>query len=329
MLELADSWTWDFWVADTGTEYHLFFLRASRALLDPDRRHRRASIGHARSTDLTNWTLMPDALVPSDPEAWDDLATWTGSTVRGGDGRWHMFYTGVSRAENGLRQRIGVATSTDLIRWDKDPGGSIVEADAEWYERLDLNGWHDEAWRDPWVYPDHLGNGWHMLVTARARSGAPDERGVIGHARSRDLRHWKVQPPLSRPGSGFGQLEVPQVELFDDQPTLIFSCMPSHFSATRRRTAATGGVWIAPGDSIYGPFDIASARPLTDDRFYAGRLVRDRSGRWQLLAFRMRDADIGFRGGLADPMPLRVGGVGGLAYVDLSDHLDQRHVRPA
>ena len=78
MLELPDSWTWDFWLADTGAEYHLFFLRASRALLDPDRRHYRASVGHAVSTDLVNWDLLPDALVPSDSPAWDDLATWTG-----------------------------------------------------------------------------------------------------------------------------------------------------------------------------------------------------------------------------------------------------------
>src|SRR5439155_2266683 len=81
MLELPDSWTWDFWLADTGAEYHLFFLRASRALLDPDRRHYRASVGHAVSTDLVNWDLLPDALVPSDSPAWDDLATWTGSVV--------------------------------------------------------------------------------------------------------------------------------------------------------------------------------------------------------------------------------------------------------
>jgi len=42
MLRLPDSWVWDFWFADTGEAYHVFFLRASRALKDPHRRHRRA-----------------------------------------------------------------------------------------------------------------------------------------------------------------------------------------------------------------------------------------------------------------------------------------------
>ena len=61
-FRLADHWVWDSWLADDGQDYHLFFLRASRALRDPDRRHRRASIGHAVSSDLENWALLPDAL---------------------------------------------------------------------------------------------------------------------------------------------------------------------------------------------------------------------------------------------------------------------------
>ena len=51
-FDLPGSWVWDFWFADDGEQYHLFFLYASRALHDPDARHYRASIGHAVSTDL-------------------------------------------------------------------------------------------------------------------------------------------------------------------------------------------------------------------------------------------------------------------------------------
>jgi beta-fructofuranosidase len=303
---LPDTWTWDFWLADTGAEYHLFFLRASRALLDPDRRHLRASIGHAVSRDLVNWTLLADAVVASDSPAWDDQATWTGSVVQDDDGRWHMFYTGVSRSERGLVQRIGVATSTDLMVWQRDTGGPLLHADPTWYERLPDEGWHDEAWRDPWVFRDPSGDGWHMLVTARCRTGDLDDRGVIAHARSADLRDWRVQPPLSSPGSGFGQLEVPQVEVVDGQPVLMFSCLRGDLAASRRATGTTGGVWAVACDAVTGPYDIARACEVTDHGLYSGRLIRDRSGRWVMLAFHNVGQEGQFEGWLSDPMPVRL-----------------------
>jgi beta-fructofuranosidase len=40
MLRLPGAWVWDFWLADDGDRYHLFFLFASRALQDERRRHR-------------------------------------------------------------------------------------------------------------------------------------------------------------------------------------------------------------------------------------------------------------------------------------------------
>src|SRR6266536_576406 len=304
VLRLPDAWTWDFWLADTGEEYHLFFLRASRALHDPHRRHRRASIGHARSTDLHHWTLLPDALVPGDPPAFDDLATWTGSVVQAPGGTWHMFYTGVSRSDDGLVQRIGVATSDDLITWHKRPESPILTADQRWYERLDANGWFDEAWRDPWVFPDPGGDGWHMLITARADAGPAYERGVIGHARSADLMHWHTQPPLSSPGAGFGQLEVLQATTVDGRGVVLFSCLSSELSAQRRSTGATGGIWAASCDSVLDGVDVSRAQLLTDERFYAGRLVRDRAGRAVLLAFHNADDRGGFLGELSDPMPV-------------------------
>jgi beta-fructofuranosidase len=303
MLRLPDAWTWDFWIADTGTEYHLFFLYASRALHEPDRRHARASIGHAVSTDLTTWTRVADALVRGDAPAFDDVATWTGSVLRGPDGVWRMFYTGVTRRAGALIQSIGVATSTDLVTWHKHPGNPVLTADPRWYERYGDSTWFDEAWRDPWVFPAPDGDGWHMLITARANHGPVAERGVVGHARSRDLRHWQAQPPLSRPGSGFGQLEVLQIEVIDGRAILLFSCLRSELGGERRESGATGGIWAVTADDVLGPFDISRAVALSDDALYAGRLIRARDGRWRLLAFRNRGPAGVFVGELSDPMP--------------------------
>ena len=149
MLRLPASWTWDFWLAEEQGTYHLFFLKASRALHDPDLRHWRATIGHAVSDDLRSWTRWPSAGALRRPGT-DDLATWTGSVVRDHSGHWWMFYTGVDREDRGLVQRIRAATSTDLMTWHKH-AGLVLESDARWYEKLSDDNWRDEAFRDPWV----------------------------------------------------------------------------------------------------------------------------------------------------------------------------------
>ena len=301
MFKTAASWVWDFWLADDGERFHLFFLKASRALHDPDRRHWRATVGHAVSTDLVSWTEVADALVPSDGPAFDDLATWTGSVLRGPDGRWRMFYTGVDRAGQGLIQRIGSAVSDDLITWHRVSNEPLAEPDPQWYERLDSGQWPDEAWRDPWVFPDPDGAGWHMLITARANNGSSHERGVVGYATSADLENWTVQPPLSLPGAGFGQLEVLQVATIEGRSVLLFSCATAELSDERQ---GPGGIWAVTVDKPTGPYDVADAYRLHDESLYVGRLIQDRSGQWVMLAFRNLDPDGGFVGEITDPMPV-------------------------
>ena len=304
MFALPDSWVWDFWFADDGDEYHLFFLYASRALHDPEARHYRASIGHAVSADLISWTRVADGLVRSDAPAFDDLATWTGSIVRHPDGTWRMFYTGATLAPGGKNiQSVGVASSPDLFTWTKAAAGPILTADPRWYEAISEE-WHDEAFRDPWVFASPDCDGWHMLITARAHPGDPFARGVVGHAMSADLEHWELQRPLTAPvPNGFGQLEVMQSEIVDGRPVLLFSCLAEHASAARR--TASGGVWAAPAESLTGPFSIEDAYPLTDDSLYSGRLVRRRNGQWAFIAFRLTGDGVPFIGDITDPLPIQ------------------------
>jgi TrwC relaxase/Glycosyl hydrolases family 32 N-terminal domain len=117
---------------------------------DPDLRHWNTSVGHAISTDLVQWQVVADALTPSTEPAFDDLATWTGSVVRGDDDTWYLFYTGLSKADDGLVQRVGLATSEDLTTWRKHGSDLLVTADSRWYATLDGSG-ASEAWRDPWI----------------------------------------------------------------------------------------------------------------------------------------------------------------------------------
>jgi len=310
VFRLPDSWLWDFWLAQDGPTYHLFFLHASKALHDPDRRHLRAAVGHAVSTDLVHWEQVADALVHGDAPAFDQTATWTGSVVQGPDGTWSMFYTGTTRLDDGtLVQQVGRATSADLYHWVKDGRNPLVRADPRWYETLGgKDPWRDEHWRDPWVFADPDGAGWHMLITARATTGPVDDRGVIGHAVSADLIDWQVQPALSAPGAGFGHLEVPQVENVDGRWVLIFNCLSPQFSGARSTCGGTGGIFAATAESPLGPYDIAGASLLADDRYYVGKLVRDPNGRRVLLAFANQDENGEFVGELTDPAPVHWSG---------------------
>ena len=259
MLRLDDRWVWDFWTVDDGTISHAFFLNAPKAIGDPDLRHWNVSIGHATSVDLVRWTVLGTALTPSTGPAFDDLTTWTGSIVRGDVGTWWMFYAGTSRSDGGRTQRIGAATSRDLSTWTKQ-ADVLVEADPRWYAVEEPPPWDATAWRDPWVLRGDDGR-WHMLVTARAAEGAVDDRGVVGHATSPDLRTWSVQRPLSAAGSGFGHLEVTQVADVQRRLVLLFSCLPEQLSAARRRTVDSCGTWAVPIGSARGPFDVAAATP--------------------------------------------------------------------
>ncbi|MGN6760715.1 MAG: glycosyl hydrolase family 32 [Leifsonia sp.] len=308
MFSLPDSYVWDFWLADDGDQYHLFFLYASKALKNPDARHYRASVGHAVSGDLTNWTRVVDALVRSDPPAFDELATWTGSVVRGDDGLWHMFYTGTSLTPDGNIQSIGAATSPDLYDWTKNPDNPILTADARWYERLSDGHWHDEAFRDPWVYRDERAGQWRMLITARANHGSTDDRGVIGTALSPDLSTWTLQPPLSAPGAGFGQLEVLNTAEIDGTSVLFFSCLAPDLAASKRASGTTGGIWATVPDAD-GRWDPNDAQQLTDDDLYVGRVIRERdTGESLFFAFENVAPDGSIVGRITDPRSISLQG---------------------
>lgn len=301
-LRLPDRWVWDSWYVWDGDECHAFYLCASRGLYDPIRRHRNTNVGHAVSKDLVNWTILPDAISPSESPAFDSWTTWTGSCVRADDGKWWMFYTGTSREDGGLVQTIGAATSDDLMTWEKVSTEPMVRADSTFYEKLADGTWHDEAWRDPWVFRFPGETTWHMLVTARAKHGEPKLRGVMGHAVSENLENWQVLEPLSEPGQGFGQLEVFQFEVVDGVPILLFCCGWRELSEERLaifgKRDATYSVVV---DEKLQNIDFTGARAFEDNLVYAGRLVQKPTGEWFLLGF-VNEVDGEFVGEICDPI---------------------------
>ena len=286
---------------------HVFFLYAPRDLGHPDLRHGHARIGHAVSQDLRSWEVLPTAVRPGPPGAFDDQATWTGSVLEA-RGRWHMFYSGISTREDGRVQRVGLATSDDLVTWERQP--LVVEADPRWYETSLEHPLGEEFWRDPWVFQDPGDGRYHMVVCARANHGPTAGRGVLGHAASTDRRSWEAGPPLSAPGE-FRQLEVPQVVRLNGAWRAVFSAWWSDHSATRLArpgVVAEGGTHYLVADNPLGPYALDRDAFLLGDpqvSYYAGRVLHHQ-GTWWLFAWRHADGQGRFLGELSDPIPLTV-----------------------
>lgn len=313
MLRLTNEWIWDFWFARNGDDFHVFYLKANRGLKNPELRHWNVSIGHAVSHDLRSWQVLPDALQPSpaDSSAFDNYTTWTGSVIQH-DGLWYLFYTGSMREEKGLIQRVGLATSTDMLHWKKHPNNPLIVYDPRWYEALDLSAWHDHAWRDPFVFYSPIDEHFHAFITARVKDGPADARGVIADARSRDLVKWEVLPPVSEPGE-FGHMEVPQALTINGRYYLLFSVGAKQYSHARRARLRpeqlVNGTHYLIGDSPLGPYRTPAEDVLYGDNpctLYSGKLIEDVHGDWQFLAFRNVGPHGEFIGELSDPMPIEV-----------------------
>jgi beta-fructofuranosidase len=226
-----------------------------------------------------------------------------------------MFYTAISTAGHAVRdQRVGAAVSDDLHTWERVSGAPTLMVDNRWYKTLsgtppgtsgpalDLVS---ETWRDPVVLPDAGGDGWHMLLTARAVGARRHDDGVIAHARSRDLLTWEVGAPRCAPGAGFGQLEVPQSKVVDGRPVLVFTCSPQEMTPDRRARSGGCSTWSVPSPGLTGPWDISAARPFSaEPELFAAPLVQRRDGSWALLGFRNHELtrEDGFW--ISDPIPV-------------------------
>lgn len=294
MLVIDSHWVWDSWYIATKEHHHAFFLQAPRSLGDPHARHHAATIGHATSTDLVNWTVHATALEPQTGPAWDDQATWTGCVVQAPDGTYVLYYTGIGQSDDCREQRIGIAVSEDLETWTRANHGPAVAADGRWYETNRSRTYDGVAWRDPWVFAGPDGR-WHMLITASAAGSPAATGGVIGHAVSDDMFDWEVLPPLTQPGRA-RCLEVPQLVEIGDQFVLVYSVPRSETESDR---LPQGDIWCARAEGPLGPYDVENAWKMESTGLYAGRLVR-LGDSWKLMGF-INSCDDVFVGVIDDP----------------------------
>ena len=226
-----------------------------------------------------------------------------------------MFYTVISSAGHHIfDQRIGAVVSDDLHHWRRVSDQPTLTVDRRWYKTLHLDPpgttgsdltLVSETWRDPLVLPDPDGDGWHMLLTARAVGASRNDDGVIAYARSHDLITWEVGPPRCGPGAGFGQLEVLQSVLIGGRAVLVFTCHPQEMTAGRIARSGEYCTWSVPSPGVIGPWDISTSRPFTvEPTLFAAPLVQQRDGGWVIIGFRNLEP-LGMDGfHITDPLPV-------------------------
>jgi beta-fructofuranosidase len=221
-----------------------------------------------------------------------------------------MFYTGVSRQEDGLVQRIGLAISKDLINWRKYDGNPVLISDPNRYEQLDLELWHDQAWRDPWILKIPIQEVFYAYITTRVNHGPAGGRGVIAVAMSRDLISWEILDPVTIPGD-YGHMEIPQVLPIDDMYYLLFSTTADVYS--KRRVEGAIGQPVTGTHYMVSEHPSAIFESLSDDflfgdtsgSHYGGKLIKLEDKQFMLLAMQHCDPHGNFIGELGDPIPVK------------------------
>jgi len=195
----------DFSVVRSGDRYHLFHIT------DPGTswisRAGELTFGHASTPSLGIWTTHDRIDLRTGPDGWSPSFTWAPHVFKNdADGLYYMFYTGVKWPEgtppSRVEQRIGLATSRDLMTWDRHDehsrDGLVLDGpdhEAHPWSAYDTDHavlpWEYDC-RDPFVFDrgeDHPAGRYVLLASIRL---APDAAHMaIAYATSRNLVSWQ------------------------------------------------------------------------------------------------------------------------------------------
>ncbi len=146
-------------------------------------------IGCAGSTDGVTWTRMgPEAvLAPGSAGAWDAGGVTAPAPLRT-DGGYALWYAGY----DGTCMRIGYATSSDGLSWEKHAAGPVLDIGPP-------EAWDDAGVSEPVVLYD--GRQYRMWYT-----GFDGSRRRLGYATSADGVHWEksLANPVFQEGAAGG-----------------------------------------------------------------------------------------------------------------------------
>jgi beta-fructofuranosidase len=179
----------------------------------------------------------------------------------------------------GPRPAVGLASSSDLCRWEKIAANPITAIDEHHYTAKSRGRRRFPHWRDPFLF--EVDSIIYQLVCATSAgatgASATGPEGTIGVARSRDMKNWEIMPPLDvEPFAE--ELECPQVVSGGGRHYLVFSSPEGLLlSDSAAASDAPGNMYCMVGDTPLGPYRVADPHPWFPadmrDRPYAGRVV--------------------------------------------------------
>jgi len=227
--------------------YHLFHLVLPNHDL----------IAHAVSEDGATWTPVANALFVGDPGAFDDDMLWSVHVSADPAGGFRMLYTGLSRAEEGRVQRIGLARSNDLYAWRKVEGnGFPIELAHPAYETgAGPRGW--SSFRDPFVVD--TGDGASILAAARVAKGPPLRRGCVARLAWDGDGAPTALPPLHHPNR-YDDVELPALFRAGERWWLIGSIREDR-KVHLWTSPSLDRPFVAPSDNVLLPQGNYAARP--------------------------------------------------------------------
>jgi N-acetylneuraminic acid mutarotase len=123
--------------------YHMWYSKSLNDTID-------ANIGYATSSDGIQWTKYGDnpVLVCGPEGSWDESKIFF-PTVLIRDNVFHMWYLGQPSGSDYHEHKIGHATSTDGIHWEKDPQNPVLikgpEGSPDANYILGLSAAHDDS----------------------------------------------------------------------------------------------------------------------------------------------------------------------------------------
>lgn len=166
------------YILKVAKNYYMFYDGSSKDLW-------KESIGLAVSQDLKNWKrVLKNPVLESDSFWWDTHHVSRCCVIKGHDNYYYMFFAG----HNGKCERIGIAKSKDLKKWNKFIKEPVINLGAK-------GSWDETFVSDPKVLK--IDKYYLMSYT-----GYKGNRGCTGLAYSKDLINWRRFPlnPILEPG---------------------------------------------------------------------------------------------------------------------------------